>query len=147
MHLKSIGAICARTLSYEDCEFELVENASNEKARIAYNSSAELWGDLVVALGDRCAQSIAIAKKRRMIEDIEREGGVLTEELVYHQELHADSDTEDDDYSGDEDSGICEQKTLRRKYRNRASKILRGLFWSANQVSDNNLYYYQICIP
>ena len=140
MHLKSIGAICARTLSYEDCEFELVENASNEKARIAYNSSAELWGDLLVALGDRCAQSIGIAKKRRMIEDIEREGGVLTEELVYHQELHADSDTEDDEYSDDEDSGICEQKALRRKYRNRASKTLRGLFWSANQVSDNNIY-------
>ena len=140
MHLKSIGAICARTLSYEDCEFELVENASNEKARIAYNSSAELWGDLLVALADRCAQSIGIAKKRRMIEDIEREGGVLTEELVYHQELHADSDTEDDEYSDDEDSGICEQKALRRKYRNRASKTLRGLFWSANQVSDNNIY-------
>lgn len=135
MHLKSTGAICARTLSYEDCEFELVENASNEKARIAYNSSAELWGDLLVALGDRCAQSLGIAKKKRMIEEIRERGGVLSEELQFHEVLHADSDDEDDDYSDDEDSGICEQKALRRKYRNRASKTLRGLFWSANQVS------------
>ena len=51
MHLKSIGAICARTLSYDDCKFPLVENDSDDKARKVYNSSAELWGGLFVKLG------------------------------------------------------------------------------------------------
>lgn len=134
MHLKSMGAICARTLSYEDCEFELVENASNDTSRNVYNSSAELWGDLHVALGDRCAQLLGKSKKDRKIEELMERGETLPEDLQFHYDLHVDSDTEIDDDSDDEE-GICEQKAVRRKYRNRTSKMLRGLYWSANQVS------------
>ena len=134
MHLKSMGAICARTLSYEDCEFELVENASNDTSRNVYNSSAELWGDLLVALGDRCAHLLGKSKKDRIIDELEDRGETLPEDLQFHRDLHANSDNETDDDSDDED-GICEQKAVRRKYRNRTSKNLRGLYWSANQVS------------
>ena len=130
MHLKSIGAICARTLSYEDCEFALVENASDKNAREVYNSSAELWGDLFVKLGERCADLRAGDKLEKRIRDLVDKGQELPEELLFYQNVH---DISDDDDSDDED-GICEQRKLRRKFRDRKSKTLRGLFWSAHQV-------------
>lgn len=37
MHLKSNGALCARQLSYEACEFELVEGVGDERIRRVYN--------------------------------------------------------------------------------------------------------------
>lgn len=138
MHLKSIGAICARTLSYEDCEFALVDNDSDEKARAVYNSAAELWGDLLSALADKCAQLKGKGKTDKRILDILERGDPLPDDLLFHKNLHCDSDSEDDYDSEDEGEGINEQRFLRRKYRNRAAKTLRGLFWSAHQVS----YYF-----
>jgi hypothetical protein len=138
MHLKSIGAICARTLSYEDCEFALVDNDSDEKARAVYNSAAELWGDLLSALADKCAQLKGKGKTDKRILDILERGDPLPDDLLFHKNLHCDSDSEDDYGSEDEGEGINEQRFLRRKYRNRAAKTLRGLFWSAHQVS----YYF-----
>jgi hypothetical protein len=43
-----------RTLSYEECDFALLENDSDIKSKGAYNASAELWSDLFVALGEYC---------------------------------------------------------------------------------------------
>lgn len=43
MHLKSMGAICARTLSYEACEFELIEDVSDDNVHKIYNDAANLW--------------------------------------------------------------------------------------------------------
>ena len=43
MHLKSIGAICARTLSFQACEFELIEDVSDESVQKIYNDAANLW--------------------------------------------------------------------------------------------------------
>jgi len=48
MHLKSIGAIVARTLSYEACEFELIEDVSNDSVRKIYNDAANLWSKCAV---------------------------------------------------------------------------------------------------
>jgi len=48
----------------------------------------------------------------------------LTEDLLYHLELHDDSDSEGED-SDDEDEAIAEQKQLRRKFRNRKPGILK----------------------
>ena len=56
MHLKSIGAIAARTLSYSACEFDMVDNVGSKKVRKVYDQSAELWTDLHTQLADRCAQ-------------------------------------------------------------------------------------------
>ena len=48
----------------------------------------------------------------------------LTEDLLYHRELHEDSDSEDED-SEDEDGALVEQKNLRRKFRNRTPGVLK----------------------
>lgn len=45
MHLKSVGAICARTLSYEACEFALIEDVSDDSVRKIYNDAANLWSE------------------------------------------------------------------------------------------------------
>ena len=46
MHLKSIGAIVARTLSYSACEFEMVAGVADDKVSQVYNGATELWTDL-----------------------------------------------------------------------------------------------------
>jgi len=55
MHLKSTGSICARTLSYSACEFEMVEDVGDDNVRKVYNESSELWVDLHTKMADRCA--------------------------------------------------------------------------------------------
>jgi hypothetical protein len=50
MHLKSIGAIVARTLSYEACEFELIEDVSDDSVRKIYNDAANLWSKCAVCM-------------------------------------------------------------------------------------------------
>lgn len=115
-------------------QFALVENESDDKARANYNSSAELWGDLLAALADRCAKLLGKSKIDRTIDDLLEQGKSLPDNLRFHHELHCDSDDEDDFDSEDEGEGIYEQRKLRRKYRNRSSKLLRGLYWSAHQV-------------
>ena len=40
MHLKSIGAITARMLSYSACEFEMIDGVGSDTVRAAYNSAA-----------------------------------------------------------------------------------------------------------
>lgn len=56
MHLKSIGALCARTLSYEGCEFELVDGISDVKVQRLYNKATEIWTD--VSLSDELIRVI-----------------------------------------------------------------------------------------
>ena len=132
MHLKSIGAICARTLSYEDCEFALVDVESGSKAREVYNSAAELWSDLLVALEDRCAKLHYDVQLNDEIDmQIKREEE-LHGDLLFHMQLHCDSDSEN---SNDEGEDLLEQRKLRRKYRKLTPMILKGLYWGAHQVS------------
>ena len=52
MHLKGEGALVARTLSYEDCNFEAVPNVMNAGIKAAYDQSARLWKDLNAHLQD-----------------------------------------------------------------------------------------------
>jgi len=133
MHLKSIGAITARTLSYSACEFEMIDNVGDEKVQKVYNQSTELWTDLHSKLADRCADLKDDEDKNRRITALEaREDGVISEDLLYHRDLHMDSDSEGED-SDDEDEAIAEQKRLRRKFRSRQPKVLKGLFWSSHQ--------------
>jgi len=130
MHLKSIGAICARTLSYEDCEFALVDVESGSKAREVYNSAAELWSDLLVALEDRCAKLHYDVQLNDEIDmQIKREEE-LHGDLLFHMQLHCDSDSEN---SNDEGEDLLEQRKLRRKYRKLTPMILKGLYWGAHQ--------------
>ena len=64
-----------------------------------------------------------------------RGDGALSDDLLYHQQLHADSDDEDDGYldSDDEEDRIGEQQRLRRKYRNKKPAHLKGQFWGSHQ--------------
>lgn len=131
MHLKASGALVARTLSYEDCEFALEEGVTDPKIHDVYNASTELWTDLYHQLADRCAK---LKSKEGMQERIDNILGAdnmsLNEELREHISLHEDSDSEGSD---DDDEGIAEQRNLRRKFRNRKPGHLKGLFWGAHQ--------------
>lgn len=130
MHLKSVGALCARTLSYESCEFELVDGISNGKIHRLYNQAVELWTDLHAQLADRCTD---LHKRDEMKEKIAKwtskmvddgEDRVLTDGMHYHLDLHRDSDSESDGEEGD--MRLVEERRLRRKYRDRKSKYLSG---------------------
>lgn len=138
MHLKSIGALVARTLSYEECEFALVENDSDEKAKAVYNASAELWADLLSKLGDRVVELKQKNDMSRKIEKCRQENAEPDEFMLFYKDVMNDSDEEDED-SEDEDQGIKEQRLLRRKFRNRKPGVMKALFWSAHQVS---MFYY-----
>ncbi len=124
MHLKSLGAITARTLSYSMCEFEMIDNVGDANVRKVYNQAAELWTDLHSKLADRCQQLKEQQKKDEKIRALEGREMPLTEDLLYHLELHGDSDSESED-SDDEDEGIAEQKRLRRKFRSRKPGLLK----------------------
>ena len=137
MHLKSSGTLVARALSYESCEFSLINNVGDDKVRVVYNRATELWTDLHSQLADRCAelkQRDSLDKQyERALERLERmeNGEALPDFLLFHRNLHEDSDTESDD--DDEDDALLEQRNLRRKFRNRKAGILKGLFWGAHQ--------------
>lgn len=138
MHLKSIGALCARTLSYESCQFELVDSVGNDKVRRLYNRASEIWTDLHAQLADQCMKlnksekmDDEIARLRRLSDTGEEEEEELSGDMQYHIDLHGDSDSETDD--DEEDAKKLEERRLRRMYRARKSKFLKGLFWSAHQ--------------
>ena len=114
MHLKSVGALCARTLSYESCEFELVDGVSNDRIRRLYNCATNLWTDLHAQLADRCNK---LNKREEMEEKIdkwtsamEQDGGVLSEDMRYHLDLHRDSDVDSDDEA--DDARLAEERTI-----------------------------------
>lgn len=131
MHLKSIGALCARTLSYESCEFQLIDGISDVKVQKTYNDATAVWTDLHFNLAERCEKLNRRDAMREQIAKWQAESGdgELSEQLQYQLDIHRDSDSESDD----EDDAKLEERKLRRSYRNRNSKHLQGLFWSAHQ--------------
>jgi len=135
MHLKSIGAIVARTLSYEACEFELIENVSDDNVRKIYNDAANLWIDLHSHLADRCAKLEKEGDLQKKINStLEKPGGqgLLSEEQLFYQGLNEDSDSEGEE-DEDEDDPLVIQRGLRRKFRSRKPSRLKSLFWSSHQ--------------
>lgn len=50
MHLKSLGALQARQLSYSTCDFELVDVVSNENFSAVYEQASRIFVDLYSAL-------------------------------------------------------------------------------------------------
>jgi len=122
MHLKSIGALCARTLSYEACDFELVDGVSDESVRALYNKASGIWTALHSQLLDRCTK---LRRKQDMNDKIAEwsEKVELTADMRYHLDLHRDSDSESD-HEGDDK--LVEETRLRRMYREREAKHLLG---------------------
>ena len=126
MYLKSVGALCARTLSYESCEFQLVDGVSDAKVGALYNRAAAIWTDLHAQLAEQCKKLNAGHEMNADIDQWKKDMGEdaeLTEEMRYHLDLHKDSDSESND---EEDARFAEERKLRRIYRKRQSKFLRG---------------------
>ena len=136
MYLKSKGAMVARTLSYEGCEFEAVNNAMSKEMEHVYNQSTDLWKEMHVALLNAFDERrVRAAFEQKMNKKIEM-GRPLEPEEKRQQEIYADSDDEDDYDS------LTEQEALyRRKCRNRPAHILKGVFWGSHQR-----YFRSLCI-
>ena len=122
MYLKSIGALCARTLSYESCEFNLVDGISDEKVSAMYNKASDIWTALHAQLLDRCTKLKRRDETSKKIKEWSKKEE-LTAEMRYHLELHRDSDSESDQ---DDDEKLVEESRLRRTYREREAKNLLG---------------------
>ena len=113
MHLKSLGAIVARTLSYKSCDFEICDGVSDDKVREVYNRATELWTDLHCQLNDRVAVLKAKEEISSEIAEINSNNGTLSSAHRFHIELHADSD--DESLSSDEeDEAAAEQRRVTR---------------------------------
>jgi hypothetical protein len=125
MYLKSIGALFARTLSYESCEFELVDGVADDKIRPLYNQAVAIWTDLLAQLAERCR---ILQARDQMDKTISRwmesmgEGCELSEAMQDHLDEHRDSDSESDD----DDVKLKAERDIRRGYRARQAKFLQG---------------------
>ncbi len=136
MHLKSIGALCARTLSYESCEFELVDGVSDAKVSDMYNKASDIWAALHSQLLDRHTvlkrrddPAKKIAQMQRMGKDPTTE---MLDDLRHQLDLHRDSDSESDN---DDDDELVEETRLRRMYRERKAKILLGKDFDSSLIT------------
>ena len=107
---------------------------SNDRIRRVYNRATELWTDLHAQLADRCTKINKWVEMDAKVAKWTSEMGeedVLGEDMRY-LDLHRHSDTESDDEE-DNNARQSEERRLRRVYRDRQSKFLKGLFWSAHQ--------------
>ena len=59
----------ARTLSYESCEFDLVDGIGSDDVTQVYNKASQLWGDLHSQLGERTRK---MASNARVEENVKR---------------------------------------------------------------------------
>lgn len=118
----------ARTLSYESCEFDLVDGIGSDDVTQVYNKASQLWGDLHSQLGERTRKMASNARVEENVKRCSDKGIPVTQDMRYHMDLVRDSDSEPDEDSADE-----EERKFRRKCRNRAPKQLTSLFWSAHQ--------------
>lgn len=122
LHLKSKGAMLARTLSYSNCEFSLVDDVMNNDMIKMYDAAADLWHDLYVKLTEQTQQK---EDERLMAVAIERAGdGALTNDQARFREVHANSDDE-----GEMTQAEKTAAEYRRKCRNRKQSMVRSLYW------------------
>jgi len=117
MHLKSIGALCARTLSYESCNFELVDGISDKKLSAIYDEATGIWTALHSQLLDRCTQLKRRDDAMESVAKLTKEELPTKEMLGYlcrQLELHQDSDSESDQ---DEDVKLDKERRKLRMYK------------------------------
>jgi len=126
LHLKSKGAMLARTLSYSNCEFSLVDEVMNKDMIKMYNDAAALWHDLYVNL---MKVQTTREEEREMAKEIERMREEhphlpLRAELARYDEVNADSDDE-----GEMTQAEKTAAEYRRKCRNRKPTSVKSLYW------------------
>eukprot|EP00526_Cylindrotheca_closterium_P003038 CAMPEP_0113641530 /NCGR_PEP_ID=MMETSP0017_2-20120614/21801_1 /TAXON_ID=2856 /ORGANISM="Cylindrotheca closterium" /LENGTH=1621 /DNA_ID=CAMNT_0000552875 /DNA_START=20 /DNA_END=4885 /DNA_ORIENTATION=- /assembly_acc=CAM_ASM_000147 len=131
MHLKSKGAMVARTLSYQGCEFAAISNVMNAESETIYDKSAELWGEMHDALVNEMAERKDRAEYEKKLKWMQARGQTfLDAEMLEKQQLYADSDDEDDE----EMTEAEEQASLYRKeVRKRKAGTVKSVYWGAHQ--------------
>jgi len=98
MHLKSKGALLARTLSYKGCDFKEMKNVMDPTIEKVYNDSTLLWNDMYVALVNDTEKRKQLQKALKKADDLERNNHDIDRELLELRAIHdADSDDEDGD--------------------------------------------------
>lgn len=132
LHLKSKGSMLARTLSYSNCEFSLVDDVMNNEMIKMYDAAANLWHDLFVKLSEQTQQR---EDERAMAVAIERAGdGALTNDQARFRDVNADSDDEGEEMTKAEETAA----KYRRKCRNRKPSMVRSLYWVSAEVHGQN---------
>jgi len=123
-HLKKQGAMCARTLSYEGCEFETKKVPHDSEMESIYNKSTELWRDLVIAMTNELPKRKEDYKE---IQKLEKEGIDWQFDPRFAVE-YADSDDEDEA----SDEAEIQKALRRRECRKRNPCYLSSLFWGGH---------------
>ena len=126
LHLKAQGAMLARTLSYSNCEFSLVNQVMNKDVATLYDKAADLWHDLYVTLMKDMRER---EREREMSMQLERmknehHDGILTNDLARYRDMNADSDDE-----GEMTQAEKTAAEYRRKCRARKPKMVKTLYW------------------
>eukprot|EP00980_Cylindrotheca_fusiformis_P014949 scaffold4095_cov117-Cylindrotheca_fusiformis.AAC.6 len=127
MYLKSKGAMLARTLSYQGCEFSAISNVMSEGTEKVYDQSADLWTEMHFAL----VNESSYRKKRtdffRRLEKVNERNGLVTDDMRHQEELYADSDDEE------LNEAEREASAYRKRCRSRPAGILAAVYWAAHQ--------------
>lgn len=126
LHLKASGAMLARTLSYSNCEFSLVDNVMNKDVATLYDKAADLWHDLYVTLMKQM-------RKREMERELAQEiarmqdecpDRLLTNDQARYRDVNVDSDDE-----GEMTQAEKTAAEYRRKCRKRKPSMIKSLYW------------------
>lgn len=129
MYLKSKGAMVARTLSYQGCEFSAISDVMSEETEKVYDKSSDLWTEMHSAL----VNEVAARKKRtaffKQMDKIKERQGFMTHSQKEMLALYADSDDEGEEASEAE----VEASQYRKNCRKREGHVLNSIYWGAHQ--------------
>jgi hypothetical protein len=116
MHMKRTGSYICRTLSFEGCTFEIIEDAVEKDNLIIYDKAASFWQKLFTELHnklDRNELIFPIKEKKSNKND--------------------DDDIYDDDLSEDEDDLDADERPLLLVDQKKARSTVTRYFWGAHQ--------------
>lgn len=130
MHLKSQGALVARTLSYEQCDFAAVANVMAPEIAEVYDKSADLWRELLRRLEDGFGQREARKKIENDLKKAKDKKQKVVDPFVQFEQRVGDiSDDEDDDL----DAAALAAQEERRKCRGQEPKTVKSKYWGSHQ--------------
>ena len=141
-HLKQQGAMVARTLSYEDCEFETVQVKCDAKMEKLYNECTELWKDLYIVMTNELQKR---SDELDVLEEYERDyatyyHGASIKSSTNHQRppvplLNEEIRVRYDDSDSDDQTitpSALEKAKHRRACRRKNKKSIQSLFWGGH---------------
>ena len=138
MHLKSKGALMARTLSYEGCEFEALHNVMDEKIASVYDRSTDLWTEMQKAVLNSSEERKERHQASKRISKARERGSNIDPADLMVEEVWGDSDSDSDNSL---DEAEMEASAKRKKCRNNPPHVVSGQFWGHHQR-----YFRALCI-